>query len=124
MDESKQEQRSHGIIQNLAIRTVQFGNGSQGEAQGHVLDEVVMSAGLEEEGVGLVVGGGFGGVDETIAHVFFGHYSVVDDAIGEVDEVGGKGESPGARDGCNGGVVSVVLRDATKESRRGTDGAS
>ena len=110
MDESKHEQRSHGVIEDLPIRTVQFGDGGQGEAQGDVLDEIVVGAGVEEEGVGLVVGGGFGGVDETIAHVLFGLDSADDDAVGEVDEVGGKGESPGACDGCNGGSsVSVVF---------------
>ena len=48
MDKSKHEQCSHGIIQNLPIRTVQFGDGSQGEAQRDVLDEIDMSAGVEK----------------------------------------------------------------------------
>ena len=123
MNKSEHEQGSKGVMQKLAIRTVEFGDGGQGEAQRDVLDEIVVSAGVEEEGVGLVVGGGFGGVDVAIAHVFFGHDSAVDDAVGEVDEVGGEGESPGACDGCDGGSVSVMLSDATKESE-GTDGAS
>ena len=109
-------------MQKLAIRTVEFGDGGQGEAQRDVLDEVVMGAGVEEEGVGLVVGGGFGSVDVAIAHVFLGHDSAVDNAVGEVDEVGGEGESPGACDGCDEGSVSVKLSDATNESE-GTDGA-
>lgn len=82
MDNSEYEQCSHGIIQNLPIRAVQLGDGSQGEAQGHILDEVIVSAGVEEEGVGLVVGGGFGGVDKTVAHVLFGLDPTIDDAVG------------------------------------------
>ena len=100
MYDSQHQQRRHGIIQNLPIGAVQLGNGDQGEAEGHVLDEVVVSAGIEEEGVGLVVGCGFGGVDVAVADEFFGFDAAVDDAVGEVDEVGGEGEGPGAGDGC------------------------
>ena len=82
MDKPKHEQCSHGIIQGLAIRAVQLGDSSQGEAQGYVFDEIVVGAGVEVERVWFVVGGGFGGIDETIAHVFFGFDSVVEDAVG------------------------------------------
>ena len=47
MDKSKHEQGSEGVIQDLAIRTVEFGDSSQGEAQRDVLDEIVMRAGVE-----------------------------------------------------------------------------
>ena len=82
MDKSKYEQCSHGIIQDLPICAVQLGDSSQSEAQGHIFNEIVMSAGVEEKSVGLVVGGGLRGVDKTVAHVFFGFDSAVDDAIG------------------------------------------
>lgn len=82
MENPEHEQCSHGIIQDLPIRAVQLGDSSQGEAQGHVLDEVVVSAGVKEEGVGLIVGGGFGRVDEAVAHKLFGFDATVDDAVG------------------------------------------
>ena len=59
-----------------------------------------MGAGVEEEAVGFVVGGGFGAVDVAVAHEFLRLDAAVDDAVGEVDEVGGEGEGPGACDGC------------------------
>lgn len=82
VDDSEYEQCSHGIVQNLPVGAVQLGNSSQGEAQGHILDEVAVSAGVEEEGVRLVVGGGFGRVDKTVAHVLLGFEPTIDDAVG------------------------------------------
>ena len=62
-----------------------------------------MGAGVDEEGV-LWVGRGVrgGGGGGAVANVFFGGETAVDDAVGEVDEVGGEGEGPGACDGWNG----------------------
>ena len=99
MHNPQHQQRRHRSIQHLPIRPVQFRNGDQREAQRHVLDEVVVGAGVEEEGVGVVVGGGVGGVGVAVADEFGGFDAAVDDAVGEVDEVGGEGEGPGAGDG-------------------------
>lgn len=82
MDDAEHEQRRHGAVEHLSVRAVELRDGGQGEAQGHVLDEVVVRAAVEEEGVGFVVGGGFGGVDVAVAHVLFGLDAAVDDAVG------------------------------------------
>lgn len=82
MDDAEDEEGRQGVVEGLAVRAVQLGDGGQGEAQGHVLDEVAVGAGVEEEGVGLVVGGGFGRVDESVAHELFGLDPTVDDAVG------------------------------------------
>lgn len=38
-----------------------------------------------------------------VAEVVFVFDALVDDAVGEEEEVGGEGEGPGAGDGCGGG---------------------
>ena len=92
-----------------------------------------MSAGVEEERVRLVVRSGFGGVNQTVAHVFFRIDSTIDNAIGQVDEVGSEWESPGACYCCNGGVsvwmrlgnwrgLTEHLRDRDPNTEGGTHG--
>lgn len=46
-------------------------------------------------------GGTFGGGD-VVAEVLFVFDALVDDAVGEEEEVGGEGEGPGAGDCCVG----------------------
>lgn len=58
MRNSKHQERRHGVVQHLPIGTVEFGDCCQDEGQGHALDEVVVGSGLEEEWVGVFVGGG------------------------------------------------------------------
>lgn len=94
MENSEHEQCGHGIVQDFSIRAIQFGNSNQGEAKRHVLDEIVVSTAVEEKGIGLVIRGGFGCVDITVAHVLFGLDSTIDDAVGQVDAVRGKWQRP------------------------------
>ena len=82
MDDSEHEQGSHGVIQDLPIRAVQLGDSHQGEAKRHALDEVVVSAGVEEQGVRLVVRSRFRGVDISVAYVLLRLDSTIHDAIG------------------------------------------
>lgn len=82
MENPEHEQSSHGIIEGLPICTVQLGDSYQGEAKGHALDEVVVSAGVEEQGVRVVIGSRFRGVDISVAYVLLLLDSTIHDAVG------------------------------------------
>lgn len=82
MDDPEHEQDGHGIIEDLAICAIQLRDCDQGEAKRHVLDEVVMSARIEEKTVRFVIRGGLGAFDITVANVLFGLDSTIDDAVG------------------------------------------
>lgn len=94
VQDPKDEQCSHSIVQDLPIRTVELGDGCEGESQGHVLDEVGMRARFEKERVWVAVGSC--ALFESVAHVFLLLDATVDDAVREIDEVGGEWEGPGA----------------------------
>ena len=83
MDDSQHQQTGKGIVEDFAIGTVQFRDSSQCETQGHVLDEVVEGAGVEEEKVGFVIRSGFCGVDVTVAQKLLGLDPTIENAIGQ-----------------------------------------
>ena len=72
------QQRSHGPIQHLAVRAIEFRHAGQNEGEGGVEPLFVFDA-------------------------------LVDDAVGEDEEVGGEGEGPGACYCCFGRVSLLVL---------------
>jgi len=57
MQDPQHEQGSHSIVQNLAIRAVKLCNCCEREGERNALDEVTVSAAVEEEGIRVVVGG-------------------------------------------------------------------
>ncbi len=59
-----------------------------------------MRAAVQEKRVWLVIRGGCLTRVKAVADEFLTFDAAVDDTIGEVDEVGSEGESPGACDGC------------------------
>ena len=65
-----------------------------------------MAAGINREAIRGVVGG----TVEAVANIFLVRKTLVDNAVGENKEVGGKGEGPGARNGCCTGLVTDVPR--------------
>lgn len=107
MPNPKHQQRRQHPVQHLAVRAVEFRHQGEDEGQGYGFEEVGLRAGGEVEGVELVGGGGGGGGrgwgwgcgGEAVAHVGFCGEAVVDDAVGEEEEVGCEGEGPGAGDG-------------------------
>ena len=117
VDNSEHEQGRHGIIQDLPICPVQLGDSSQGEAKGHALEEIAMSAGFEEKRVRLVIRGRFRTVDKTVTHILFRHNSTIENAIGEVDKVGCKGKSPGAGNRCDDGASVWCQRMEQSQGR-------
>lgn len=91
MQDSKHQQRTHGIVENHTIGAVQFCNGGEREAEGHVFEEVAMRAGVDVEvGVSL----------SLVAEILFFLDAVVDHAIGKEDQVGGEWQRPGSSDCC------------------------
>lgn len=96
MQNPQHKQHRHRIIQRLPIPAIELGNGRQREGQRHALEEIVVRAAVEQEWVWVVVRSGRvrGGV--PVSDVFLFLDPAVDDAVGEVDEVGGEGKGPGA----------------------------
>ena len=98
----QRKQSRQRVVQHLPVGAVQLRDRGQDERHGHALEEVGVAAGLDQERVGGVVGGV---IVEAIADVFVVLDSLVNDAVGEKEEVGGEGEGPGAGDSCEGLVV-------------------
>jgi len=57
MQDPQQEKSGHGIIQHLAICAIQLCNCCEREGEWNALEEVVVCAAVEEEGIRVVVGG-------------------------------------------------------------------
>ena len=55
MQHPQHKKCSHSIIQYLPVRTIQFRDRRQCEGEGHAFDEIGLGAGIEEEGVRIVV---------------------------------------------------------------------
>lgn len=86
------EEGSHGVVQERAVPAVKLGDGGEDEGVWHVLKKVQVAAALEEERVGvLVVAGVVLVAVELIADPLLVLDALVDDAVGEDEEVGGKG---------------------------------
>ena len=99
----EREEGSQSIIEHLSVRPVELRDRRQDESHRHVLKEVDMAAGVDRERVRGVAGGIF----EAVTDVFVILDTLVYDAVGEDEEVGGKGEGPGAGDGCFMKLVNV-----------------
>ena len=92
MSDSQHKQDSQSVIQGFPVGAIQFCDRGERESQRYALQEIGVGARGEEEGIRIVVGGG--GLVVPVAYVFFFLDAHVDDAVGEVDEVGGEGEGP------------------------------
>ena len=99
MDNPEHEKRSHRIIEIFAISTIQLHDAGECEGKWHILEEILVRSGIEEKSIGVVVGGRLSAVFVAVAHEFLIFQAAVNDAIGEVNKVGGEGEGPGAGDG-------------------------
>lgn len=108
MQNAQHEERRHGIIQHLAIRSIQLRNCRQREGEGYVLKKVDMRTSLEQQWVRVGIGGLRARICRVVAvaDVLVLLYSVVYHPVGEVDKVGGKWERPGAGD-CWSGVRNM-----------------
>ena len=114
MQDPEHEERTHGIVDDPAIGTIELGDSGECEAKRHVFEEVGVCSGVEME-VAVSLG--------VIAEILVFLDAIVDHAIGEVDEVGGERESPGASDCCN-NVNEELFRDLGRNGDWGTDAAS
>lgn len=92
MHDAEGQERGQGHLQHPAVGTVHLGDGGQEDGPRHILDEVGMAAGCDEQRrrrVGCLVG--VITKDDLVLHTASDH------APGEEGEVGceGQGEGPG-----------------------------
>lgn len=102
MDDPQREQGGEGVVEDGPAAAVEFGDGGDEEGEGDGFDEIPVATGGQGQGVYSIFwrGGGFlGRAFDGVADVGFVLDALPHNTVGEDEEVGGEGESPGPRDG-------------------------